>query len=407
MRDFFGETFASLAHRHFRIVWLGTLLSFLGFFMSTIVQSVVAFELTGTNRAVGLVIFAQGAAMLVLGPIGGALADRWPKRRLIATGQTFAASAFFAIAFLLFIDAITVPALAAAAFVLGVSFAFIGPARQAWVVDIVPESVRGNAMVLFQFANNASRVLGPVAAGAMLAWPVSGPTGAYLTMGVLWGASGASLLLLPKSQGRSADTHVFGAVVDGLRYVAGRPKLRVLVLLFVCVIMTGFPYVIVLPGLVEHELGRGAAAISLLAGAAAVGGLAASLFVARYADSQAAATIFSLFGFAFGVSLIATAFVPSYEAAVVWMVVVGAANGGFQTLSGAVVIHEADPAYIGRVMSLTMLAFAGFGLMGLPIGVLADAFGERITLVAMGATVCAVVGLCWLALARVARAAAA
>ncbi len=406
MRRFFGETFASLTHPHFRIVWIGALLSFLGFFMSTVVQSVVAFDLTGTNRAVGVVIFAQGSAMLALGPIGGALADRWPKRRMISTGQAFAASAFFAIAFLLFIDAITLPALAVAGVVMGVSIAFIGPARQAWIVDIVPKSARGNAMVLFQIANNASRVLGPAAAGAMLAWPASGPAGAYLMMGALYGLSGASLLLLPKSRGRKAETHVFAAVVDGLRYVAGRPKLRVLVLLFVCVIMTGFPYVTVLPGLVEHEFGRSAAAISLLAGAAAVGGLTASVVVARYADSPAAAAIFSLCGLAFGVALIALAFVPSYETAVAWMVVVGAANGGFQTLSGAVVIHETDPLYIGRVMSLTMLAFAGFGLMALPIGILADALGERVALAAMGVTVCAVVGLSWVALARVDQSAA-
>ncbi len=79
---------------------------------------------------------------------------------------------------------------------------------------------------------------------------------------------------------------------------------------------------------------------------------------------------------------------------------VGATNGGFQTLSSAVVIHATQPAYMGRVMSLTMLAFAGFGLMGLPIGFLADAFGERAALVAMGAAVCAIVAVSWLALGR-------
>ena len=82
------------------------------------------------------------------------------------------------------------------------------------------------------------------------------------------------------------------------------------------------------------------------------------------------------------------------------MLVVGAANGGFQTLSGAVVIYQTDSAYVGRVMSLTMLAFAGFGLVALPIGIMADALGERITLAAMGAMVCVVVGFSWIALVR-------
>ena len=59
----------------------------LAFFMSTVVQSVVAFDLVGNNTAVGSVVFAQGIAMFVLGPLGGAVADRWPKRRLVAGTQ--------------------------------------------------------------------------------------------------------------------------------------------------------------------------------------------------------------------------------------------------------------------------------------------------------------------------------
>ena len=95
-----GQTFGALAIAPFRMLWLGTLTSFLAFFMSTVVNSVVAFELTGANRAVGTVIFAQGIAMFVFGPFGGALADRWPKRRVIAIGQSVAGASFAALALL-------------------------------------------------------------------------------------------------------------------------------------------------------------------------------------------------------------------------------------------------------------------------------------------------------------------
>ena len=91
---------------------------------------------------------------------------------------------------------------------------------------------------------------------------------------------------------------------------------------------------------------------------------------------------------------------PSFAVAVAMMFVVGAASGGFQTLAGAVVIRETEPMYVGRVMSLTMLSFAGFGLLGLPIGYLADVVGERWTLVGMGAAVCAIVLVLHLALIR-------
>ena len=62
-----------------------------------------------------------------------------------------------------------------------------------------------------------------------------------------------------------------------------------------------------------------------------------------------------------------------------------------QTLAGAVIVRHTEPMYVGRIMSLMMLSFAGFGLMGLPIGAFADAFGERVTFVALGVAVSAVV----------------
>src|SRR5258705_5436228 len=97
LRRWAGETFAALAIAPFRVLWLGTLTSFLAFFMSTVVNSVVAFQLTGSNRAVGTVIFAQGGAMFLLGPFGGAFADRWPKRRVIAIGHSVTGSVFAAL----------------------------------------------------------------------------------------------------------------------------------------------------------------------------------------------------------------------------------------------------------------------------------------------------------------------
>ena len=66
-------------------------------------------------------------------------------------------------------------------------------------------------------------------------------------------------------------------------------------------------------------------------------------------------------------------------------------SGAFQTLGGAIIVRQTEPRYVGRVMSLTMLSFAGFGLMGLPIGALADAAGERVTLAVLGVVVCGVV----------------
>jgi MFS family permease len=402
VKSWFEETFAALSVRHFRVLWIGTLLAFLAFFMSTVVQSVVTFRLTGSNSAVGFVVFAQGIAMFVLGPLGGALADRWPKRRVIATCQVVTTTVFFVLAWLMASDAIEVAFLAAGSLLMGATFAFLGPTRQTFVVELVPEGARGNAIALSQVANNASRAVGPALAGILLAWSVTGATGAYLTMGVLYALSVLTILWLPHSPGRAGarETHVLQDVMLGLRYVRANPRLRALVLVFVGSVMLGFPHVTLLPGLVENELGHPAESISLLFGISAVAALATSLVVARHADTKAAETIYVTTALGFGLSLFVLAWAPSFTAAVGSMVLLGAMSGGFQTLSGALVIRETEPAFVGRVMSLTMMAFGAFGLVALPVGILGDAIGERATLVGLGCAVCVVVLLLRVALAR-------
>ena len=402
MNGWLGDTFAALSVRHFRVLWLGTLFAFVAFFMSTVVQSVVAFSLTGSNSAVGFVVFAQGVAMFGLGPLGGALADRWPKRRVIATCQLVTTSVFFALAALMASGEIHVVFLALGSFLMGAMFAFLGPTRQAFVVELVPASQRGNAVALSQVANNASRALGPAVAGLMLAWSLSGATGAYLAMGSLYALSVLTMLQLPSSKGRAnfADTHVLEDVAAGLRYVRGHRRLRALVLLFMLVVALGFPHVTLLPGLAENQLGQPAESISLLFGLSALAALASSLVVARRADSSSAVRLFVISGFGFGLSLFALALAPGFATAIAAMLLVGATSGAFQTLSGAVVIRETEPIYAGRVMSLTMMAFGGFGLVGLPVGMLGDAIGERGALAVIAGAVCAVVLVLRLALSR-------
>ena len=383
------------------MLWFGTVASYIAFFMATIVQSVIAFELTGTNRAVGYVVFAQGLAMLALGPLGGACADRWPKRRIVAVSQVASAAIFGVLALLLAFDALHILMLAAGSLLLGAAIAFLGPARQALSVELVPEAIRGNAVALNQVALTGSQVMGPGVAGLLLGSGV-GATGAYGTMTVLYVLAALSLALVPRSVVRAdaAASHVLADLVDGLRYLWTHASLRLLVLFFVSVIMMGFPYVTVMPGLVENQLGRESDAISLLFFISAIGGLAASLFAARLADSRWAVPLFVGMAGLFAVALFGLSLVPSYRAAMGAIFFIGIGVGGFQSLNSAVIVRATDAAYLGRIFSLTVLAFAGFGLMGLPIGLLADAVGERGALAAMSAVVLAIVAVVALRLAR-------
>jgi MFS family permease len=161
---------------------------------------------------------------------------------VVATGQGVTACIFVTCAWLVHSDAIAVWHLAVGGFVMGACFAFMGPARQAYIVDLVPQGHLGNAVALSQVANNASRVGGPAAAGVLLEWNLFGATGAYATMAVLYVVSALTLLFLPRSFGRvGIDTHVLSDVADGVRYVFASPLLRILLVFVGLVRMVGFP----------------------------------------------------------------------------------------------------------------------------------------------------------------------
>ena len=382
-------SFAALAIAHYRTLFFGTLGSFSAFFMSTALQGIVAFELTGTNSAVGSAVFGQGLGMLLFGPIGGAYADRLPKRRVIAVGQLISALIFGALGLLYMSERLTLIHLVLGAFLVGVCFAMLGPARQALVVDLVPDSLRGNAMVLTNVANTTSRVVGPFLAAVVLAYDWAGPAAAYAVISVLYLISAGLLISLPRSTVRAnvGNTHVIHDLLEGLRYVWNHKRLRHYLIFFVCVMLIGFPHVTLIPGLLENVHGRPVKDVTDLYLASAVGALSASLNVARFADSPRAPLLFGSMAIGFGGSLVLLAWAPSFVATVFCMVIVGATSGAFHALAGAMLARETEAVYMGRVMSLSLLAFAGFGLTALPLGILADILGERSVLFGMGAGV--------------------
>ena len=195
----------------FRILFVGTIFSSTAFFMSTIVQSIVAFELTGLNGAVGIAVFGQGLGMFLCGPLGGAYADRLPKRRVIATGQTVSALSLATLGALYSTGRVEIIHLAINSFVMGAAFGFTGPARQALVIDLVPESLRGNAMTLTNVSNTTSRLLGPALAGILVGIESLGASVAYWTMSTLYLSSVAHPRPATRCrQGRSRADHTGG-----------------------------------------------------------------------------------------------------------------------------------------------------------------------------------------------------
>jgi len=382
------KIFEALTIRNYAILWAGSLFTFTAFFMSTVVQSIIAFELTGRNSAVGAVLLAQGIGSAVFSPFGGAIVDRVSKKIISTLSQLAIAAVFFVTAYLIYQDEIELYHLSIGAFVTGASFAFLGPARQAWVVELLPLALRPNAVALTQISLSAARIWAPALATLLVASLLFGSAGAYCVMGILFTIATITLFFLPASIPESShkDNSIFGDMIEGIKYVKQHSRLKWMLTLFFIMVILGLSSTTVLPGLLENELNKPVEQLGTLQTVNAVGGLIASLLVTSFAGSKKALFIYTLGALLSGIALVITGLSATFIIVLIPMLLLGLGNGAFQTLNGAVIVLEADPAFYGRVISITQLAFSGFMLAGLPVGLAADHWGERNTLIAIGLT---------------------
>jgi MFS family permease len=392
-RAWANSTLASFQFPLYRIVWLGSFLAFLGFNVASTAQSLVAFDLTGNNHAVGTVMFGQGVAMILLNPFGGAIADRFNKRLLILGAQSAIGVVIFLIAVLLATDQISIFWLAVGSFTTGLMFAILGPARTSLLSEIVSPSRIGNAMALLMVGSNFGRVCAPVLAGVMVSWAVLGATGTYFAIAGVFVVVILTMSQIPSSPPRKRTTGLLDDVRIGLRYVRGNRRLMQQMLGYYAMTALGFTYFVLMPGFVHNELGEGKAEVGLLYGVTAVGGLIGSLSVASLADSPRAHLFLRLSSLITVAALISVGFMRSFEGAVILLMFLGFGLASYQTLNNSIALRLSDPRYFGRVAGLLQIAWALISLVSLPIGFIADAIGEGATLTAVGVILFGVVSL--------------
>jgi MFS family permease len=369
---------AVLAYPQFRLLCIGTTLSMLAFGMMQVVQGVVAFDLTGRNGAVGLVSLGQGIAMLTLSPIGGTLSDRISKKRLLTWTQFVIGVTFAVVAVLIATNWITIQLLACATLVMGCMFAVMSPTRQAWTADLLDGADLAHGVALQQLIQNGTRIIGPLIAGALIATDGVGTAGTYFSMALLFAGVVVVLAMMAPSPPRQrvTRTSVSADLAAGFRYIWGAPVVRLYALTFVGVVLSAFTYSTLMPGYLVHALGHPANQVGLLFGAAAAGGVAVTLLLTALPLRNPSAAMLGAGG-ALAASLALLAVVPDFPTALLVAPLIGASSSAFQMLNNVNLMRKADPAFLGRVMATTLMAYGLQSIFAYPIGTLADRVGER------------------------------
>ena len=160
----------ALRHRNFQLFFAGQLISLIGTWMQTVAQSWLVYRLTGSTLLLGTVGFASQIPVFLVAPIGGTVADRFNRRRIVIATQTTSMILAFILAGLTLTHRIQVWQIMLLAAGLGVVNAFDIPARQAFLMDMVGREDLMNAIALNSSMFNGARILGPAVAGIVVAW---------------------------------------------------------------------------------------------------------------------------------------------------------------------------------------------------------------------------------------------
>lgn len=373
--------FSALRHRNFRIYVLAMLASMAGGWMQIVAQGWLVYQLTGSEIMLGLVGFASAIPALTISPWAGVVVDRYSKRTVLLCSQIAAMLFSFTLAALTISGAVQVWQVIVVAIGMGVVSAFDGPARQAFVVEMVGKEDLSNAIAINSLVYNSGRIIGPAIGGLLLA--LVGAGWCFLVNGFSFLIVIVALISmkLPTQQKRVLLTRPWMQLKQGFRYVQQRGDLSFLILQALIISVFGVSYNVVLPAFADKVLLVGATGFGLLNAAAGFGAATGSLAIARYGDLGRRGWWLTVIALIFPFILFAFSFTTSFPLSLVLAYFLGI---GFLTqfaLINTLLQVRVDDEMRGRVMSLYTITFLGFMPIGnLAIGVLSESWGLSATI---------------------------
>ncbi len=376
--------------RNYTLFFSGQFLSLMGSWMQTIGQAWLVYRLTGSSLALGLIGFLQMGPVFFLSPLGGMLADRVDRRKLIMLTQIAFLTQAAIMTTLVFTDRVQLWHVAGLGLFFGVVNAIDIPMRQSFTVELVGRDRLQSAIALNAIMFNMARVVGPAVAGVTIA--SVGEGWCFALNAISYVAVLVSLALMrTASVARIERTRPLQDLIDGFRYVAGHREIRMVLMALAVTSFAGGPYLTLMPVFAEEVLGAGPQGYGGLMTAVGAGALCGAFVmhrltgeVLRMAPAVAAMT--------FGVAIVAFSFARDFALAAA-LVLPAAFSLMLQGSSTNIIVQlNVDERMRGRVMAYYTMAFLGMMPFGsLAAGAVADAIGVPSTL-ALGGVVCALGG---------------
>jgi MFS family permease len=392
------ETFRAMRVRNYRLYWFGQLISISGTWMQTTAQAWVVYTLTNSPLALGTVTTLQFLPITLLTLFGGVIADRAPKRQLVLITQTLALVQATIFGILVATNTIQVWHMYILAAVQGIINAIDQPVRQAFAAELVSNEDRPNAVALNSMLFNAARIVGPAAAGILIAQTGAAPA-LFINAASFLAVIIAIILMNPaeffiKPMKRVPEP-AMKQLAEGLRYSRRTPAVLIVLILVGFIGTFGYNFSVVIPLLGGFVLKTDAAGFGLLSAALGIGSLLGAISTAVTRKITIGRLITGAAGFSIFFALLAVN--SDLQLAMLLLAIVGFFGVLFST-NGSSLIQITVPDHLrGRVTSLYFLLFAGSTPIGATvIGTLSSTFNVTDALLFCAALCSAGVLIAWL-----------
>jgi MFS family permease len=380
--------FRSIQNRNFRLYFFGQLISVLGSWLQSVAQAWLVYRLTGSSFQLGLVVFIGQAPLLFLSPIGGLIADRFPRRSVVVATQLSSMLLAFVLAILTLRGHIHLWQILLLAGLSGIVSAIDVPARQALVSQIVSADELLNAVALNSSTFNNASSVSPIIAGFLVA--TIGEGWCFAINGFTYVAviSGLLMMRLEEDVRIRKTQSALSSIREGFHFVHDTSPIRRILLALAVVSLLGAPFTVLMPIFADNILHAGPRGLGLLMSANGVGSLIGSLLLAsrRGLSGLGRWIVFGSAGF--GAALILFSMSRSFPLSLLILAPAGFCMFYEITASNTLIQAMSPDAMRGRaiaILSMLTLGVAPFG--ALAAGFLAQRFGAPLT-VALGGFAC-------------------
>jgi MFS family permease len=386
--------FRALRHRNYRYYFLGQIISLSGSWLQIIAQGWLVFELTHSAFWLGFVGFLNFLPLSFFSLIGGSIADRFPKQKLLLALQIPALLLALVFAILIWMNAITVGWICVLAFSFGLVNAFDIPTRQAFAIELVGKDDLPNALALNSATFNTARLLGPAAGGIIIAtlgagWCLFINSVSYLA--AIWAL--AAMRFKNKPIRQTAPKPLGNSIREILLYVRRTPRVYSLLVLVSVMTIFGWSFWILIPAFANQFRDGGAVELGKLMSASGFGALGSALLVAaiNHRFSSWRLLFAGVVIFVAGVSVFALA--KNFPLALIAIAVAGFGIILFYINANSFLQRRVPNHLRGRMMGVYAFSFGGLSPAGnLLIGFVAEKFGASWAVLG-GAGTCMVVAL--------------